>query len=82
METEFAQLPAVGVKVYVPVVKLLTVEGLQTPIIKLLDVVGKTGGADPLQRMVGMENVGMTFDVTVTLRVNGLAQTPAPGVNK
>src|SRR3954463_6319678 len=54
-----AHCTAVGVKVYVAVAVLLTVAGLQVPVIPLFDVVGRTGAADPLQIAAGWVNVGV-----------------------
>ena len=42
-----AQIPVLGVKVYVPEAVLLTVAGFQIPVIPLLEVVGKLGAAAP-----------------------------------
>ena len=76
-----AQSPAVGVKVYVPLAVLLTVDGLQLPVIPLVDVVGKTGAVVPLQNAGIALNVGATIGFTVTFNVAVVAQSPAVGVN-
>ena len=76
-----AHNPAVGVKVYVPVVVLLTVAGLQVPVIPLLDVVGSTGAVAPEQIGATAVNVGVTFAFTVIVSVVVVAQRPAVGVN-
>lgn len=44
--------------------------GLHDPGIPLSDVVGKTGTADPAQKVVGRENAGAAAGVTVMLIVN------------
>jgi hypothetical protein len=75
-----AHKPAVGVKVYEPLVALLTVEGLHVPATPLLDVVGNSGAVAPLQILAGILNVGVVFGVTVTLIVTGKAHKPAVGV--
>ena len=64
-----AHCPAAGVKVYVPVVVLLTVAGVQVPVIPLLEVVGRMGAVAPVQIACEIVNVGVTIGVTVT--VNG-----------
>ena len=48
-ELETAHKPVVGVKVYVvvPTIDVSTDEGLQVPVILLLEVVGKTGALAP-----------------------------------
>jgi hypothetical protein len=77
-----AQRPAVGVKVYVPELVLLTTEGLHVPVTPLSDVVGRVGTEPPEQMFISPKlNVGITFGLTVTLNVVGTAHWPAPGVN-
>jgi hypothetical protein len=76
-----AQSPTVGVKVYVPLAVLLTVEGLQVPIIPLLDVVGKTGAVAPLQIAGIAVNVGVTIGFTVTDKLAVAIQLPELAVN-
>jgi hypothetical protein len=76
-----AQSPTVGVKVYVPLAVLLTVAGLQVPVIPLVDVVGKTGAVAPLQNAGTAAKVGTVFVFTVTFKVVVVAQSPTVGVN-
>ena len=76
----FAHRPAVGVKVYVPVAVLLTVAGLQVPVIPSFDVRGRTGGVAPAQIAVITEKVGVTTGLTVMVRVWVVAHCPASGV--
>ena len=76
-----AQSPADGVNVYVPVFVLSTVDGDQVPVTPLLDVVGRTGAADPLHIGAGVVNVGTVCGVTVTVRVAVVTHCPAVGVN-
>ena len=77
-----AQRPAVGVKVYVPELVLLTTEGFHVPVTPLSDVVGRVGTEPPEQMVIFPKlNVGITFGLTVTLNVVGTAHCPAPGVN-
>jgi hypothetical protein len=45
-----AHCPAVGVKVYVPPVVLLTVAGLHVPLIPLVELAGNVGAVVPLQK--------------------------------
>jgi len=45
---------------------LLTVAGLQVPVMPLVEVVGKTGAAAPLQMGATALNVGVIFGFTVT----------------
>ena len=58
-------------KVYVPLAVLLTVAGLQVPVIPLSDVVGRVGTVPPLQIVndVPKLKVGVTFGFTVTVNV-------------
>ena len=60
---------------------MLTVAGLQVPVILLLDVVGSIGGVAPEQIGAIALNVGMMFGLTVTVKVVGVAHCPASGVN-
>ena len=72
-----AQEPADGVKVYVvvPSIDVSTDEGLQVPVILLLEVVGKIGALAPWHKLLGIPvNVGGTFEFTVTFKVCLLAQ--------
>ena len=66
-----AHWPASGVKVYVPLLLLLTVAGLQVPVIPLLEVPGKLGTLPPEQmdNEVPKLKAGVTFGVTVTVNV-------------
>ena len=75
-----AHCPAVGVKVYVPVAVLLTVAGLQVPVIPSFEVRGRTGAAAPVQIAVITEKVGVTTGLTVTVRGTVVAHWPAVGV--
>jgi hypothetical protein len=62
---------------------LLTVAGLQVPVIPLSDVVGNDG-TDPFVQITAVVpnvNVGVTFGFTVTLNVVGTAHNPEVGVN-
>ena len=76
-----AHWPALGANVYVAEVVLLTVAGLQLPVIPLLDVVGKTGAVAPEQIGSMGSNAGTTFGLTVTFRVAVVAHWPGSGVN-
>ena len=76
-----AHNPVAGVNVYVPVCVLLTVAGLHVPVTPLLDIVGRTGAADPLHIGAGAVNAGTVRGVTVTVSVAVIAQMPAVGVN-
>ena len=62
---------------------LLTVAGLQVPVIPLSDVVGSVGTVPPLQivKDVPKLNVGAVLGVTVTLSVVVVPHCPALGVN-
>ena len=62
-----------------PVVILLTA-GAHVPVIPLLDVVGRTGAADPLQIEGTAVKVGVIKGLTVTVSVVVVAQSPAVGV--
>ena len=52
---------------------MLTVAGLQVPVILLVDVVGRVGAAAPEQMGTIASNVGVMFGLTVTLKVVGVA---------
>ena len=54
-----AHWPAVGVKVYDPETWLSITEGLQVPLMPLVDVVGKLGGVDPAQKGAILLNLGV-----------------------
>jgi hypothetical protein len=68
-----AHKPAVGVKVYVPLAELLTTAGDQVPVMPLVDVNGSTGATEPSHIAAIGLNVGVTFGVTVTSNVVGVA---------
>ena len=63
-----AHCPAVGVKVY-SVVAVLFNAGLQLPLMPLLDVVGKAANAAPEQIAATGVNVGVTFGLTMIVKV-------------
>ena len=62
---------------------MLTVAGLQVPVIPLVDVVGKAGTVPPLQIVneVPKLKVGVILGFTVTVNVVGLAHSLLLGVN-
>ena len=60
---------------------LSTVAGAHVPVIPLVDVVGKTGAADPLHIAGTAVNVGVINGLTVTVSVVVVAHNPAVGVN-
>src|SRR5690606_26337536 len=76
-----AHCPASGVKVYVPVAVLLTVDGLQVPVTPLVDVVGKTGAVSLVHKAGMTSNVGSVLGLTVTVNEAGDAHCPGSGVN-
>ena len=55
--------------------------GAQVPVIPLVDVVGSTGAAVPLQIAGTAVKVGTVCGLTVTVRVAVVAHNPAVGVN-
>jgi hypothetical protein len=75
-----AHCPAVGVKVYVVVV-VLSKAGDQLPVIPLLEVVGSGDKVAPEQIGATAVNVGVTFGLTVMVKVAVVAHCPAVGVN-
>ncbi len=76
-----AHCPAPGVNVYVVVVVLLTIAGLQVPVTPLVDVAGSTGAVDPLQIGPTGAKVGVIpGGVTVTVNEAVVAHCPAFGV--
>lgn len=77
-----AHKPAVGVNVYTPLFWLLTTVGFQVPVMPLSDVVGKRGGVELLQMVSAVPklNTGVTFGLTVTVKLAPVAHTPAAGV--
>ena len=74
-----AHSPAVGVKVYVVVAALFNA-GAQVPVIPLFDVVGNAASAAPEQIAATGVKVGVTFGLTVMVRVVVVAHNPAVGV--
>jgi len=62
---------------------LLTVAGLHVPVMPFVDVVGRAGTVPPAQifNVVPKLKVGITFGLTVTVKVVGNAHCPAVGVN-
>ena len=78
-----AHSPAFGVKVYVPLAVLLTVAGLQVPLMPFVDRVGKTGAVlfAQILAVAPKLNVGVRIGLTVTVNVWVVAHTPAVGVN-
>ena len=75
-----AHCPAVGVKVYVPLVVLLTVAGLHVPLIPLVELAGNIGAVVPLQKAGIAAKVGVVGVVTVVVKVAVVAHCPAVGV--
>lgn len=59
-----------------------TTDGLQVPVIPLVETFGKDGTLPPAQivREVPKLNVGVIFGATVTEKLTGGAHTPAEGV--
>ena len=74
-----AHCPASGVNVYV-VVAVLFNAGLQVPVMPLLEVVGSAASAAPEQIGATAVNVGVTFGLTVIVKVVVVAHCPAVGV--
>ena len=62
---------------------MLTVAGLQVPVMPLSESVGSEGMLLPWQavRLVPKANVGVVLLLTVTVNVVGKAHSPAAGVN-
>ena len=60
---------------------LLTVAGLQVPVIPLREVVDKTGAAAPEQIAATGSKVGVMIGLTVIVRVAVVAHCPGSGVN-
>lgn len=62
---------------------LLTVAGLQLPLIPLVDAEGSAGTEAPEQmaRALPKVNMGVTLGVMVTVSVAGNAHCPGAGVN-
>ena len=63
------------------VVVVLSSAGAQVPVILLFDVVGKAERLPPEQMGVTAVNVGVTFGLTVIVKVVVVAHCPAVGVN-
>jgi len=83
-ETGVAQLPAVGVNIYVtvPGTFVLMLAGLHVPVIPSFDVEGSAGATAFWQyefAIVG--KVGVTVPTIVIFKETGVAQLPAVGVN-
>jgi len=78
-----AHCPADGVNVYTPEFWLSTVDGLQVPVIPLVDVPGNDGTDEPAQYdwAFPKENVGVITGLMVTVNVVDRAHCPAEGVN-
>jgi len=77
-----AHCPEVGVNVYVPLAVLLTADD-HVPVIAgvFVDDVDKTGAVSP-EQIAGIEaKVGVTFELTVTVKVVVVAHCPEVGVN-
>ena len=64
-----AHWPAFGVNVYVAVTVLLTIAGLQLPIMPLVEVFGSMGAAVPLQIGAIALKAGVMSGLTVTVSV-------------
>lgn len=79
-EAVVAHCPTVGVKVYVVEVVLFNA-GDHVPVKPLLDVVGKALSVPPEQIGATAVNVGIVFELTVTVKVVVVAHCPAVGVN-
>ena len=75
-----AHCPAVGVNVYV-VVAVLFNAGDHVPMIPFVEVVGNAAKVAPEQIGFTVANVGVTFGLTVIVRVTVVAHCPAVGVN-
>ena len=74
-----AHCPAVGVKVYVVVV-VLSKAGAHVPVMPLLEVVGSGAIVAPEHIGPTAVNVGVTFGLTVIVKVAVVAHCPAVGV--
>ncbi len=60
---------------------LLTVAGVQVPVMPFIEMSGRTGATAPEQIAGTGSKVGVTFKLTVTVSVVVVAQSPAVGVN-
>lgn len=69
-----------GVKVYVPVARLLTESGLQVPVMPSREALGRTGATVPAQNAGMTVNVGVVPGFTVTVRMADVAHWPASGM--
>ena len=76
-----AHCPALGVKVQVPMVVLLIVEGLQVPVIPFGDVFDNIGATSPLQKAGMVAKLGTVGANTVTVRIWFVGHKPEFGVN-
>ena len=74
-----AQIPEVGVKVYVVVVVLFKA-GLHVPVIPFVDVVGSGANAAPLHIGATALKVGVGFGTTVIVNVCVGEHNPEVGV--
>ena len=63
-----------------PLAVLLTVAGLQVPVMPLGEVVGSVGAAEPEQIVCAGAKFGTMAGVTVTEKVTGEAHWPPFGV--
>jgi len=67
--------------VYVPLTVLLTIAGVQVPVMPLSEVAGNIGETEPEQIGAMAAKPGITFGLTVTVNVVVVAHWPASGVN-
>jgi hypothetical protein len=85
IETGIAQLPAVGVKIYVvfPGTDVLMLAGLHVPVIPSFDVGGSAGAVVFWQNEFAIVvKVGEMLPTIVTFKEDGIAQVPeVDGVN-
>ena len=77
-----AQMPEAGVNVYVPEIWLSTTAGFQVPGTPFVDVPGRTGAVALAHIVVDVPklNTGVTFGLTATEKVTGVAHNPVLGV--
>jgi hypothetical protein len=73
-----AQDPAVGVKVYTPVDRLLMIEGYQVPVMALLEAAGNNGAVAPKQKGEIAVKLGVAIVLTRMGRVTEVAHSPVP----
>jgi hypothetical protein len=78
-----AHCPAIGVKTYVPELWLSITDGLQVPVMPLVDVAGSDGTTAPAQMPndVPKLNEGVMLGFTVTEKLAVVAHDPGVGVN-